>query len=172
MNIIIIEECNLKDVEKIKEIGERTFYETFYNENLEEDMKDYLKKNFSYAQLETEFRNSSSKFYMVQNDKKIVAYMKLNFIEDQINKDYENTLEIQRIYVTQEYKCRHIGKSLIEKAIEIAKNNNKNYIWLGVWEKNINAIRFYKKQGFVKYDTHIFELGADEQTDNLMKLIL
>lgn len=172
MNIIIIEECNLKDVEKIKEIGERTFYETFYNENLEEDMNDYLIKNFSYAQLETEFKNSRSKFYMVQNDKKIVAYMKLNFIEDQINKDYENTLEIQRIYVTQEYKGRHIGKSLIKKAIEIAKNNNKNYIWLGVWEKNINAIRFYKKQGFVKYDTHIFKLGADEQTDNLMKLIL
>ncbi|WP_243428090.1 GNAT family N-acetyltransferase [Clostridium rhizosphaerae] len=60
----------------------------------------------------------------------------------------------------------------IKKAIEIGKINNLNYIWLGVWEHNVAAIRFYEKQGFVKFDTHIFKLGDDEQTDNLMKLMI
>ncbi|MBM7868650.1 ribosomal protein S18 acetylase RimI-like enzyme [Clostridium pascui] len=83
-----------------------------------------------------------------------------------------NTLEVQRIYVSQECKGKHIGKLLIQNAIEIAKSNNLNYIWLGVWESNINAIKFYEKQVFKKFDTHIFKLGEDEQTDNLMKLIL
>ncbi|MEY3918157.1 MAG: Protease synthase and sporulation negative regulatory protein 1, partial [Bacteroidota bacterium] len=46
------------------------------------------------------------------------------------------------------------------------------YIWLGVWEHNPRAIRFYEKQGFVKFDQHIFQLGDDEQTDILMKLSL
>ena len=61
---------------------------------------------------------------------------------------------------------------MIQKTIEIGKENNLYYIWLGVWEHNINAIRFYEKQGFEKFDTHIFKLGNDEQTDNLMKLVL
>lgn len=135
-------------------------------------MKDYLEKNFSYKQLEREFKNDSSKFYMVQNDKKVIAYMKLNFVKNHTDNVYENTLEIQRIYVIQEYKNNHIGKHLMEKAIEIAESNKLSYIWLGVWERNINAIRFYEKYGFKKYGSHIFKLGKDEQTDNLMKLVL
>jgi ribosomal protein S18 acetylase RimI-like enzyme len=81
-------------------------------------------------------------------------------------------LEIQRIYVVQEYKGRHIGSKLLKKAMEVAKNNNHSYIWLGVWENNQNAIRFYEKHGFEKYDSHIFKLGQDEQIDHLMKLVL
>lgn len=171
MNNIVIEECNLKDIKKLKEIGEKTFYET-YDENLKEDMEDYMEKNFSYEQLENELKNNNSRFYMVKNDKEIIAYMKLNFITNQTNRGYDKSLEIQRIYVVQEYKGKHIGKKLIQKAVDIAKSNNQSYIWLGVWEKNINAISFYEKQGFKKYSSHIFKLGQDEQIDNLMKLIL
>ncbi|WP_010240357.1 GNAT family N-acetyltransferase [Clostridium arbusti] len=172
MDNIIIEKCSLKDIKKLKEIGERTFYETFYDENLKENIEDYIEKNFSYEQLENEIKNNNSRFYMVQNDNEIIAYMKLNFIRKQTNKVYDKSLEIQRIYVAQEYKSKHIGKKLIEKAVKIAKSNNQSYIWLGVWEKNINAIGFYEKQGFKKYSSHIFKLGQDEQIDNLMKLIL
>ncbi|MEG2102651.1 MAG: GNAT family N-acetyltransferase, partial [Flavobacterium sp.] len=46
------------------------------------------------------------------------------------------------------------------------------YIWLGVWEENIRALSFYKKNGFVEFDKHIFVLGDEEQTDLLMKLTL
>lgn len=171
MNNIVIEECSLKDIKKLKEIGEKTFYET-YDENLKEDIEDYMEKNFSYEQLENELKNNNSRFYMVKNDKEIIAYMKLNFITNQTNRGYDKSLEIQRIYVVQEYKGKHIGKKLIQKAVDIAKSNNQSYIWLGVWEKNINAISFYEKQGFKRYSSHIFKLGQDEQIDNLMKLIL
>lgn len=135
-------------------------------------MENYLEENFCYEQLESEIKNNASKFYIVENNEKVVAYMKLNFDKAQTETRHDNTLEVQRIYILQEYKSKHIGKRLIQKAIEIGRNNNLNYIWLGVWENNINAIKFYKKQGFEKFDTHIFKLGEDEQTDNLMKFIL
>lgn len=98
--------------------------------------------------------------------------MKLNFDKAQTEIRHNNTFEVQRIYVFQEYKGKHIGKLLIQKAIEISKGSNLKYIWLGVWENNINAIKFYEKLGFKKFDIHIFKLGDDEQIDNLMKLIL
>lgn len=172
MDNLIIKECCLKDIEKIKHISEKTFYETFSNENTKEDMDNYIRENFSYEQLEHEIRNDYSKFYIVENNEEVVAYMKLNFDKAQTEAKHNNTLEVQRIYVLQEYKGKHIGKLLIQKAIKISKGSNFNYIWLGVWENNINAIKFYKKLGFKKFDTHIFKLGDDEQIDNLMKLIL
>ena len=172
MEKFLIKECSLEDIEKVRHISEKTFYETFSNENTKEDMENYLKENFSYEQVESEIKNNNSRFYIVEHNKEVVAYMKLNFDKAQTEQGHNNTLEIQRIYVLQEYKSNHIGKRLIQKAIEIGRDKHLNYIWLGVWENNINAIKFYEKQGFEKFDTHVFKLGEDEQTDNLMKLIL
>ena len=172
MDQFLIKECTLEDTEKVKYISEKTFYETFSNENTEEDMENYLKENFSYEQVENEIKNNNSRFYIVEDNEEVVAYMKVNFDKAQTEKGHNNTLEVQRIYVLQEYKSNHIGKRLIQKAIEIGRDNHVNYIWLGVWEHNINAIKFYEKLGFEKFDTHVFKLGEDEQTDNLMKLIL
>ena len=172
MDNLKIEQCSIKDIKKLIKIGERTFYETFKDGCSKEDMDNYLKKSFSYKQLEVEINNDKSKFYIFENDNELIGYMKLNFTETKINRVSEKSLEIQRIYVMQKYKGNHIGKKLVEKAIEVAKGYNQNYIWLGVWENNLNAIKFYEKLGFKKYSSHIFKLGEDEQTDNLMKLII
>jgi diamine N-acetyltransferase len=172
MEGLLIKQCGLEDIEKIKYIGEKTFYETFSDQNTEEDMHNYLKENFSYEQIESEVKNDSSRFYIAENNTEVAAYMKINFDKAQTEVGHENTLEVQRIYALKEYQGKHIGKRLIEKAIELGKENNINYIWLGVWEHNLSAIKFYEKQGFEKFDTHVFKLGDDEQIDNLMKLVL
>jgi ribosomal protein S18 acetylase RimI-like enzyme len=172
MEGLLIKQCGLEDIEKIKYIGEKTFYETFSDQNTEEDMHNYLKENFSYKQIESEVKNDSSRFYIAENNTEVAAYMKINFDKAQTEVGHENTLEVQRIHALKEYQGKHIGKRLIEKAIELGKENNINYIWLGVWEHNLSAIKFYEKQGFEKFDTHVFKLGDDEQIDNLMKLVL
>ena len=172
MEGLLIKQCGLEDIEKIKYVGEKTFYETFSDQNTEEDMHNYLKENFSYEQIESEVKNDSSRFYIAESNTEVAAYMKINFDKAQTEVGHENTLEVQRIYALKEYQGKHIGKSLIEKAIELGKENKINYIWLGVWEHNLSAIKFYKKQGFEKFDTHVFRLGDDEQIDNLMKLVL
>lgn len=61
---------------------------------------------------------------------------------------------------------------MCDKAIEIAKQKRVAFIWLGVWEENLRAINFYKKNGFIEFDKHIFSLGQEEQTDIMMKLKL
>jgi ribosomal protein S18 acetylase RimI-like enzyme len=172
MEGLLIKQCGLEDIGKIKYVGEKTFYETFSDQNTEEDMHNYLKENFSYEKIESEVKNDSSRFYIAESNREVAAYMKINFDKAQTEVGHENTLEVQRIYALKEYQGKHIGKSLIEKAIELGKENNINYIWLGVWEHNLSAIKFYEKQGFKKFDTHVFRLGDDEQIDNLMKLVL
>jgi ribosomal protein S18 acetylase RimI-like enzyme len=79
---------------------------------------------------------------------------------------------IERIYVLKEFHGKNVGQILYEKAMQIARQSNANYVWLGVWEENARAINFYKKNGFVEFEKHIFKLGNDEQTDIMMKLQL
>jgi len=72
----------------------------------------------------------------------------------------------------KDFHGQGVGQLLHNKAVEIAKLKKVDYVWLGVWEENPRAINFYKKNGFVEFDKHIFTLGQDKQTDILMKLML
>jgi len=74
--------------------------------------------------------------------------------------------------VLKEYQGKKVGQLLFDKAIGIALQKNFDYVWLGVWEKNLRAIKFYLRNGFVEFDKHVFKLGNDEQTDTMMKLKL
>ena len=58
---------------------------------------------------------------------------------------------------------------MLERALEIAADRNKDYFWLGVWEKNEKALRFYLRNGFYDIGTHSFFVGEDEQTDRIMR---
>ena len=84
----------------------------------------------------------------------------------------ERALEIERIYVNSEFQGRKIGQLLLSKAISLANEQHLKQIWLGVWEYNPKAIKFYERNGFQEFDKHIFKLGDDEQTDILMRLTL
>lgn len=79
-------------------------------------------------------------------------------------------LEIERIYVLKAFHGKKVGQLLHDKAMEVSKQRSVDYVWLGVWEENPRAIRFYEKNSFVAFDKHIFKLGNEEQTDIMMKL--
>ena len=170
-NIGIIK-ITIIDIHQLQKIGRETFYETFSESNTEENMESYLENGFSADKIKTELNDENAEFYFAKIDEKIIGYLKLNFGQSQTELKGDKALEIERIYVLKEFHEKKVGQILYDKAIEIAKNKNANYVWLGVWEENPRAIRFYKKNGFVEFDKHIFKLGGDEQTDIMMKLQL
>lgn len=160
----------ITDLKALQEIGKTTFSETFATTNSEEDMKKYLAESFSSEKILAELKDDNSEFYFAKVDKDIVGYLKLNFGKSQTELKDNNALEIERIYVLNAFHGKKVGQQLYDKAIEIAKQKNVDYVWLGVWEENTRAIKFYKKNGFTAFDKHIFRLGDDEQTDIMMKL--
>src|SRR5690606_3301717 len=131
-----------------------------------------MENRFSTEKLKSELTDPNAEFYFAELDDKVIGYLKVNFGQSQTEIKDENALEIERIYVLKEFHGKKVGQMLYDKAIEIANEKDAEYIWLGVWEENSRAIHFYKKNGFVEFDKHIFKLGDDEQTDVMMKLRL
>ena len=164
--------AELQNIEKLQKIGRQTFFETFSESNSEENMQKYLDEDFSIEKLTTELTDTNAEFYFAVFDEEVIGYLKLNFGESQTELKDNKALEIERIYVSKEFHGKSVGQLLYDKAIEVAKQKNVNYVWLGVWEENPRAISFYKKNGFVEFDKHIFKLGNDEQIDIMMKLNL
>lgn len=172
MENIIIKEVSAKEIETLQIIGKQTFFETFSQNNTQEDMDKYLNENFAIDKLCAELNNPGSSFFIAWDQERPVGYLKLNTGKAQTEKQDETAFEIERIYVLKEYHGKKVGQLLYEKAKQIALLKNADYIWLGVWEENPKAIKFYKKNGFLEFGKHIFKLGNDEQTDIMMKLEL
>lgn len=172
LETIKIQKATPADLKMLERIGRETFYEAFASDNTEEDMQDYLNKNFSTAQLTTELNNPHSAFYFALHENAAIGYLKINTGNAQTELKNNHALEIERIYISKKFQGKNAGKLLFEQALEIAKQRKAPFLWLGVWEKNEKAIRFYERNGMSKFDTHIFKLGKDEQTDILMKLDL
>lgn len=162
----------LTDKERLRDISIRTFTETFASLNSAENMAEYLDSNLSLAKLTDELNTPGSEFYFAVFDEEIIGYLKLNTGQAQTELKTSNGLEIERIYVLKQYHGKKAGLFLFEKAVHTARQKGADFIWLGVWEKNNRAISFYRKNGFVEFDKHIFKLGNDEQTDIMMKRAL
>ena len=165
-----IRKINIDDLETLRYLSIQTFKETFEEVNTEEDMQKYLDENLSIEKLKSELENPNSEFYFAENNDEILGYLKLNFKDAQTEKVEENYFEIERIYVLKAFLGQKIGQILFDKAIEIGREKNLEYVWLGVWEENHRAIRFYGKNGFEIFGKHDFVLGEDVQTDLLMKM--
>src|SRR5690606_2071854 len=107
-------------------------------------------------------------FKLLYVDEELAGYIKVNIEEAQSEQLGSDTLEVERIYILSRFQKHGLGKVLMDEAINLAKKLKKNKIWLGVWEKNQNAIAFYEKAGFEKTGSHSFYMGEEEQNDFIM----
>lgn len=172
MDNIVIQQVTPEEIESLQRIGRQTFFETFAAGNTEENMRKYLEEGFSTEKLSAEVADNNAEFYFARAGDTVVGYLKLNFGAAQTELKDEQAVEIERIYVQKEFHGKKVGQLLYEKALEVENQHKAAYVWLGVGEENLRAIQFYKKNGFVEFDKHIFKLGDDEQTDIMMKLPL
>ncbi|MEY4279185.1 MAG: hypothetical protein RL377_1189 [Bacteroidota bacterium] len=172
MQEVTIKKVSLNDLAVLQQISKTTFVQTFAEHNSEADMAAFLETSYSLEKLTNELNNPFSEFYFACIHEQVVGYLKINTgIAQTEHKDLA-AFEIERIYVDAAYLGKRVGQILFEKAIELAKEKNVSYVWLGVWEENHRALAFYKKNGFVPFDKHIFKLGNDAQTDIMMKFAL
>ncbi|MFN3298647.1 MAG: GNAT family N-acetyltransferase [Sediminibacterium sp.] len=161
---------DVDDVIQLQQISRITFSETFAEHNTEEDLNKYLQEQLSLNKLVEELNNNYSEFYFASENERVIGYLKLNWEKAQTELIDEAAFEIERIYILKEYFGKGLGQFILDHAIIIGKAHQPTFIWLGVWEKNSRAIRFYEKNGFKIFSSHLFTLGNDIQTDLLMKL--
>nr|WP_067059548.1 GNAT family N-acetyltransferase [Mucilaginibacter sp. L294] len=166
---IEIKQVNISDAAPLLELSRKTFFDAFLHQNNTADMETYAATAFTLQKFEKELGTADSEFYFALIEGNIAGYIKLNYNTAQTELQDTNALEIERIYILQQYQGQQIGKHLINFVIDTAISKKLNYVWLGVWEHNEKAISFYKNKGFEQFGSHPFMLGGDEQTDILMR---
>lgn len=154
------------------EISRKTFVDAFEKDNDPLDFKTYVNLAFAKETMIQQLCNPDSCFYFLLVNDELAGYFKLNENQSQSEKMPDEALELERIYVLTNFQRMGLGSFILKEAIRIAMAKKKNQLWLGVWQENLDAVRFYEKHGFIKYDTHPYYIGNDKQTDWLMRIDL
>jgi ribosomal protein S18 acetylase RimI-like enzyme len=167
--MITIRKVSPSDVDTLLALSRKTFYDAFEHLNNPDDFEAYTSKAFTREQLLSEIESPDCAFYFAVIDNEPVGYIKLNYRDAQAEFQEPEAVELSRIYILASHQGKKIGNHLLDFAINKAIEDKMTYIWLGVWEHNHAAQRFYERNGFVKVGSHEFVVGKDVQTDYLMK---
>lgn len=161
--------CTIRDWDTLRDISYQTFDETFRPGNTHENMEAYLSQAFTEEKLKSELQNTNSEFHFIYLHDRLAGYLKVNIGDAQTEDMGRDALEIERIYIKNDFQKKGLGKQLYNKALTLARNYRCSKMWLGVWEHNPNAIEFYEKMGFKSVGKHHFVMGDDPQTDIIME---
>ena len=160
----------LQDVPALSFIAKKTFYDTFTCTCTEDDMDDFLEKFYNENTLAKEVAVSAMGYFFAEIDGEIVGYILFsNGTQDFAQIHGSTALELKRLYVLEAFHGKGIAQQMMQFFLDHAKSQGYDNAFLGVWEYNLRAQKFYGKYGFVKTaHTHDFPIGNTPQTDVYM----
>ncbi|MCX6209604.1 MAG: GNAT family N-acetyltransferase [Bacteroidetes bacterium] len=162
-----IRRATIEDATALSKLASKTFFDTFTGTCTDADMDSFLQEYYNINQVIKELSDSKDYYYLYDVDAKAVGYIR-------VKEDYSGfdelknfkSLELKRLYVLKEFHGLGVAQQLMDFAFDFANKNKYTVMWLGVWEYNERAKRFYAKNGFI--DTcysHPFPIGNTPQTD-------
>jgi len=171
----MFERCRIRtavpgDADTLAALAERTFRDTFADDNAPDDIAAYVSEAFSRARIRTELSDDANTFLLafIDGEDEPAGYAKLRTGSGDPSVAGLAPVELQRLYVTRSTIGRGVGAALMQASLDTARRAGHRTIWLGVWERNPRAIAFYEQWEFAKVGAHEFTLGSDVQTDLIM----
>lgn len=143
----------------------REIWEEHYIKILSQEQIDYmLDKFYSTEKIKSEIEEGIV-WELLMDDEKPIGYLVCKIESDK--------LYISKIYLKAETRGKGLGKLLLNRAVELAKQHNKNSIYLNVNKHNTDSISFYERMGFVKIDEGVFDIGNGYVMDDfILELML
>ncbi|MDR2956386.1 MAG: GNAT family N-acetyltransferase [Prevotella sp.] len=138
MNIV---EATENQIVIIKSLSDKVWPVTFRDILSEEQIKYMMNMMYSEDSLRKQMKEGHH-YLLAEEDGEYLGYLsyELNYKGSDITK-------VHKIYVLSSLQGRGVGRFFIDKAGEIAKNNNNKELLLNVNRFN-RAIDFYKRVGF------------------------
>ena len=162
------------DAAEIASLGGRVFYESFAYSMPAEDMDHYLKASYDAGVIKTEIEDTHTyRFYVARDNSsnELLGFVQLNRFSDEpcLKVKPPQTVELQRIYTDSKAHGRGVGSKLLTTTIDYAIHQGHKAMWLGVWEHNPRAYKFYQRHHFTKVGEHDFTIGSCVQTDWILE---
>jgi len=171
MDQLAIRQATIDDAKVLTELAYTTFWDAFahHPKNAPDDLNHYMRQAFNVEQIAVELADDKNIFLIAEIGDDAAGYSKIIIDNIEPGITAEHPVELSRLYAHQKHLGQGVGQRLMDASFERARVEDRDVMWLGVWEYNPRAQRFYEKNGFRVVGSHVFLLGKDPQTDLLMQ---
>lgn len=165
-------EATLADAEQLSAFARRLCEETFAPDNNPDDLAQYLQRAFTPDAQRHELADPTRTYLLGHVGGTLACYALIRVGASEPSVAAERPVEIERFYVDTPWQGRGLAQRMMQQIIDFSRDMTGDVLWLGVWEMNPRAIRFYTTLGFRDVGSHPFLVGTDLQTDRVMALSL
>lgn len=168
---ITITRADVSHAATIATIGKKSFRRAFEHLfNNKEELLEYLENTYCPVKLARSLRDEDNVYLLALMDGEPAGFAKVK--KYSLNEHIESIaqMELQKIYVLQEYHGKGIGTALLKETKNITREIDPDYIWLDTHISNEKAIRFYEKNGFKKIGKYFFTIGTQTFEYHVMGL--
>lgn len=150
-------------------LGRLTFVETFgylFRDHRDE-LRAYLDATFDVAKIGRSVGKSENAYWLAFLAGLPVGYAKLKHPSAPTDQGDQNAVQLQKIYILQEFLGQRIGAELLSHVVREA-GRRAPMLWLDVLRENERAITFYKKHGFSAIGEQTYNIGSQHFRFHLM----
>lgn len=166
--MLAVRRAGLHDARSLAELAETTFRDTFAVQNTEEDMRLHCERSYGETLQAAEIASPDRITWLAEAGGRLVGYAQVRWAEAPACVAASKPGEVQRLYVVKDWQGRGVAQALMHASLAAIGERGSDVAWLGVWERNLRAISFYRKFGFAEVGAHVFPLGQDPQRDIVM----
>jgi diamine N-acetyltransferase len=166
---LTVRRATLDDTVALASLGARTFLAAYRPSIAVHDLEAYVRDAFTAARLGDELGAPGSSFLVAEELEhgRFVGYAHLRPAPIACV-EATSPAELVRLYVEPARIGSGVGAQLLGAALTEAGGGGHDVLWLGVWERNLAAQRFYARWGFAHQGEVSFRLGDEVQTDRIM----
>jgi len=165
---LCIRRATIDDAAALSAFAARVFIETFGDENNPDDLTEHVESTYNIDRQSAELRDEDTATWLIEReDATLIAYLQMCRKRVPPCVTGRNPVEIYRFYVDHSAHGTGLAHTLMSTAFAQARAWDGDVVWLGVWEHNPRAMKFYRKFGFADVGSVDFYVGPDRQTDRV-----
>ncbi|MBT1710984.1 GNAT family N-acetyltransferase [Fulvivirgaceae bacterium PWU5] len=152
--MILITKATVQDYSSIASIGKISVVESHRGSSSEEDMHEFLERNYNGEAIKEELNDVNNIYYIIRYNDTPAGFSKIVLNAKHPTIAADNVAKLDRIYLLKEFYGLKLGLELLKFNIQLARDDNQSGMWLYTWTGNTRAIDFYLKAGFVIIGNH------------------
>ncbi|MBI1185821.1 MAG: GNAT family N-acetyltransferase [Alphaproteobacteria bacterium] len=162
-------DARAEDAAALAEISRATFLATFGHLYTIADRNAFVAETYGRKLQAAEIADPEMRHRLAFDGRDVIGFAKMGAYKLPVAAEGRRVRELHRLYVVEAAKGAGIAAALMEWTIATARGDGADALYLGVWQGNARAQRFYARYGFEIVGEYTFEVGAARDPEYVMR---
>lgn len=162
---LLIRPATPDDAAPLARFAAQAFTDTYRGLDDEQEIADYVAEHFAVEVMAGVIADPACTTLLARVADELTGYAVLRAKPAPACVSGAAPLQLWRLYLGQAFTGRGLGAQLMAAVRAEARRRGARTLWLGVYDRNVRAVEFYKRFGFAQVGTSEFLFGGRIYSD-------